>query len=320
MKIESNINFIKSWNSGFSDSLNLNLIDELFIEGNFNFEKYRMMAPWHPILFSNKLEEDFEGKEFSNLNKYKNIYCLICIPEENLHKYSKTDLIKDNLIIHFINIENKSCEELFKKFKYNVRREIKLGLKKFNFLKIKTTYDFEKNKAKIRELIVKQHMIFQSPSPPFELIESLFYKNALDIFIAKYGEEVVAFSSLSKDKNIVQIAWTAKDLTYKKFNLDLAFNYFCLQESIKNKAKILSFGTSSRDSLSKFKEKLNPQKGLLIKRKLFVKNDRINFQYMKSKRNKINLIFMKIVLKFIIFIFGISGFEFISRQIWKRFD
>ena len=37
-------------------------------------------------------------------NKYKNIYCLICIPEENLHKYSKTDLIKDNLIIHFINI------------------------------------------------------------------------------------------------------------------------------------------------------------------------------------------------------------------------
>ena len=72
-------------------------------------------------------------------------------------------------------------------------------------------------------------MIFQSPSPPFELIESLFYKNALDIFIAKYGEEVVAFSSLSKDKNIVQIAWTAKDLTYKKFNLDLAFNYFCLQ-------------------------------------------------------------------------------------------
>ena len=320
MKVESNINFIKSWNSGFSDSLNLKLVDELFIEGNFNFQSYRMIAPWHPILFSSKLRESFERKEYSNLNKYNNMYCLICIPEKDLYKYSKTNLTKDNLFIHFINIENKTCEELFKKFKYNVRREIKLGLKKFNFLKIKTSYDFEKNKVKIRELIVKQHMIFLSPCPPFELIESLYYKNALDIYIAKYGEEVVAFSSLSKDKNIVQIAWTAKDLNYKKFNLDLAFNYFCLKESIKNKAKILSLGTSSRNSLSKFKEKLNPEKGLLVKSKLFFKNDYTNFQYMKSQRNKINLILMKIFLKFIIFIFGTSGFEFISRQVWKRFD
>ena len=54
-------------------------------------------------------------------------------------------------------------------------------------------------KEEIKKMIIMQNSFFCSPSPPIQLIENLFLKNVLDIYIAIFNNEVVAFSSLTKD-------------------------------------------------------------------------------------------------------------------------
>ena len=98
-------------------------------------------------------------------------------------------------------------------------------------------------------MIIIQHIYFCSPCPPIELIENLFINRLLDIYIAFHNNNIVAFSSLTKDKNIVQIAWSAKRIDFKEHYLGITFNHFCLEEAIKKNAKIFSLGTSSRKSL-----------------------------------------------------------------------
>ena len=78
-------------------------------------------------------------------------------------------------------------------------------------------------------------MLFCSPSPPIELLENLFLEDVLDIYIAIYNNKTVAFSSISKDKNIVQLHGQQK-INFKDHDLGIAFNFFCLEEAMKKEA------------------------------------------------------------------------------------
>lgn len=320
MKIEADYNFLKSWNTAFSTSMNLILEEDIFIKKYHIFKSYLLLGAWHPVLFSSSFNDNFEKESYSILKKHNKVYGLTCIPLKNISAKKKAKLLNDNLTIHYIDIRGKSLNELFLKFKPKVRREIRSGSKKFNFLKLNYYEEFLDKKEEIRNMLLNQHSFFCSPSPPIELLENLFLEDVLDIYIAIYNNKTVAFSSISKDKNIVQVAWSAKKINFKDHDLGIAFNFFCLEEAIKRGVKIFSLGTSSRDSLAKFKEKLNSEKALLIKRRLNYKFPSKNLQYIKSNRNKINLTLMKTIIRMIIKFFGQKTFEITSKEIWKRFD
>jgi len=320
MKVEADFNFIKLWNQSFSKSLKLGLKDNFFLEKNSFFKKYLFICPWNPILFSNDLNDNFEEERFNILDKYNEVFGLICTPLKDIPNTQKSKLIRDNLIVHYIDIRNKNIQDLFANYKSDIRRKIRSGYKKFKFIKLTYNKSFHKYKDQIKRMIIIQHIYFCSPCPPFELIENLFKDELLDFYIALQNNNVVAFSSLTKDKNIVQIAWSAKRIDFKEHYLGITFNHFCLEEAIKNNAKIFSLGTSSRKSLEKFKEKLNAEKAILIKKKLIYKKTLNNIHYIKTIRNKLNLTVMKVIIRIIINVFGQRTFEIFSKEIWKRFD
>ena len=304
MKIEADLKFVKAWNSGFSKSLNLKLKDNLFIEKNFFFKKYLFLCPWHPVLFSNNVNDSFEEERYVILGKYNEVYGLTCTPLKEIPNNKKFRLLKYNLVVHYIDIRNKNIQDLFKNYKSRIKSKIRSGYKKFRFIKINNFKSFLKYKEEIKRMIIVQHSFFCSPCPPIELIEILFLKDVLDIYIAFYKNNIVAFSSLTKDKNIVQVAWSAKKFDFKDNDLGITFNHFCLEEAIKKNANIFSLGTSSRKSLGKFKEKLNAEKALLLKRKINFKQSFNNIKYIKTSRNRINLTVMKVIIKMIIILFG----------------
>ena len=116
-------------------------------------------------------------------------------------------------------------------------------------------------------MLIKQNLAFNSPSPPIDLIENLFLNKAIDLYTATLKNTIVGFMSMSTDRNIMQVAWA-----------------------------------------------------ILIKRKIKYAITSNKFQYLKSQRNRINLIIMKIFIRIIYSLFGVRGYEFISKEIWRRFD
>lgn len=320
MKVEADYNFVKLWNESFSKSLKLKLKDNFFIKKNYFLKKYLFISPWNPILFSDNLNDNFDEKRYKILEKYNEVFGLTCTPLEDIPNNKKLKLIRDNLVIHYIDIRNKNIHDLFKNYKSDIRRKIRSGYKKFKFIKLTNYKSFRKYKEEIKKMIITQHIYFCSPCPPFELIENLFINELLDIYIAFHKNNIVAFSSLTKDKNIVQIAWYAKKIDFKDHYLGITFNHFCLEEAIKENAKVFSLGTSSRKSLEKFKEKLNAKKALLIKKKIIYKKKLNRIKYIKTSRKRLNLTAMKLIISIIINIFGQRSFEIFSKEIWKRFD
>ncbi len=318
MRIEADLKFLELWNKSFSKALDWTIKEKYLICRNSIFKSYKIISPWHPILFTSDLKNKVENESYSFLNNRKDVYGLICVPYKNIKDSIKKKIIKENLILHFILIENKKIDVLYKNYKYNVRREIKLGYKKYNFKRLKSKADFSYCKDKINELLINQHLYFKSPSPPIELIESLFLNQAMDIYIAKSENKIVGFMSMTNDKNIAQIAWAAKSISTK--DLSIAFHHFCLNEAIKRGAKIFSLGTSSSKSLAKFKEKLNSEKAILFKRKIYFRNESKDLKYLKSNRKKFTIKIMNILIKSVFILFGKYGFQFISKEIWKRFD
>ena len=193
MRVEADFNFIKLWNESFSKSFKLELKDNFFLEKNSFFKKYLFICPWNPILFSNDLNDTFEEERFNILDKYNEVFGLICTPLKDIPNNLKLKLIRDNLTVHYIDISNKNIEYLFENYKSDIRRKIRSGCKKFKFIKVTDHKNFLKYKEQIKEMIIIQHIYFCSPCPPIELIENLFINRLLDIYIAFHNNNIVAF-------------------------------------------------------------------------------------------------------------------------------
>lgn len=318
MIVEADLEFIKLWNKSFCESLDWKSKDSLITQANFILKKYKIIAPWHPIAFRNDLKNILENKSYKFLNEYNDLYANICIPEKYIQPRLRPKFLNENLLLHFIKIENKNIDQIFSKYKSNVRRKIRYGIKRYKFIKIKNKDEFAQNKTKINNLLIKQNLSFNSPSPPINLIENLFLNNALVIYLAKFENNIVGFMSMSNDNNISQISWIA--IEKENRNLSISFWHYCLMESVNRKSKIFSLGTTSSKSLAKFKEQLNAEKAILFKRKISYRKESYKMKYKKSNRNKFTLLVMNVFIKLIYCLFGIKGYQYISNEIWKRFD
>ena len=84
MKIEADYNFLKSWNTAFSTSMNLILEEDIFIKKYHIFKSYLLLGAWHPVLFSSNFNDNFEKESYSILKKHNKVYGLTCIPLKNI--------------------------------------------------------------------------------------------------------------------------------------------------------------------------------------------------------------------------------------------
>ena len=230
-------------------------------------------------------------------------------------------LLQDNILLHYILIENKSIKELFEEYKSRVRTKIRRGYKKFRFKKLISIAELSNYEVEIRELLINQYIKLKSPCPPYKLIKNLFENNALNFYIAKYNSKLVGFITMSTDKNISHVLWTVKNVNFTDNDLSICLFQFCLEEAIRSKSKVFSLGTTSSSNLSKFKEQLNAERAIYFKKKYSLLNKTFkSFSYEKSNRNKFYLIINIIILKLTLILFGVKCFEAVSKQIWKRFD
>ena len=59
------------------------------------------------------------------MEKYNEVFGLTCTPLEDIPNNKKLKLIRDNLVIHYIDIRNKNIHDLFKNYKSDIRRKIR---------------------------------------------------------------------------------------------------------------------------------------------------------------------------------------------------
>ena len=317
--IKADKNFIIKWNKAFTSTFSWKSKNSILISRDYWLGKIDFIAPWHPVLFFPKKDNLF-NHTYKIINDFKRGFSLFFIPENSFSNHEKKYLLKNNQLIHFIRLEEKTISEFFKSLKSRTRTYIKSGLKQFNFIRINNHDDFIKYKSSLRKILIQQHLKFNSACPPIELLENLLINQVIDIYLAIQETEVVGFATLSNDKFMPHVFWIFKSDICKSNSLSLSLYFVCIEESIKRKAKLLSLGTSISASVSRFKEKLSAERGILFKYKI----NNIKFKkktfLINTGRKTINLTLMKLVLRIILLIFGVRGFEVISKQIWKRFD
>ena len=318
MYVQADIKFIESWNLAFSKTFNWNLRNKIIVEKNLFHKKFRTIMPWHPFLFVSDYKKNSKIK--SNLHDaYRNISGLICYPLKNIKLEIKSKS-ENYCFLHYLEIENKSQEIIFNNYKARVRTKIRSGNKKFIFKNIKFLYEFEIYKSKIKDMLIKQHLRFCSPVPPIDLLRNLLKTGAIQIIGVFNGPELKAFCVLSNDSNIAHLVWFIKSNDFLDNDISICSYHYCLKIALKRKCKIFSLGTTSSDSLGRFKEQLNAERSLISFQKLkkFKKQSQdIPYFY---KRNKLYLTIMKITLRVVKFLFGERGFVYASREIWKRFE
>ena len=320
MQVSCDRDFLKKWNIAFIDCFNWQSINQLIIKRDYFFRKIHMVAPWHPMFFVDKRERLLDKSQCFNTKSEIPIFGYVCVPDKYFSKLEKIKLLKENLLLHYITIENKSIKEIFDNYKSRIRSKIRSGFRKFKFIKLTESHQINKYEIEIRKLILNQHIRLNSPSPPYDLIKNLFDQKAIEIFLAIDSNQIEGFITMSTDKNIAHVSWTVKSNYCNDNNLSICLFQFCLQEAIKRKSKIFSLGTTSSPGLARFKEQIMAEKCILFKKQINYYINTSKFEYFKTNRNIINLTLMRVVIKFILFIFGVKGYEFFSKQIWKRFD
>ena len=319
--IRAEKDFINKWNTSFINTFKWKELNNSTLRRDYFLKKIDISAPWHPIIFCNKLNNISEFIEESKVNFLEPFYFFMFVPEKSFEEKHLKKLFKENILAHYIFIENKSIKELFDKYKSRVRTKIRRGFKNFKFIKLNSIEELSNYEIEIRNLLINQYLRLGSPCPPFELIKNLFKNKALNLYIVKFKNKLVGFITMSTDKNISHVLWTVKSNNFKNNDLSICLFQFCLEEAIKNKSKVFSLGTTNSKNLSKFKEQLNAERAIYFKKKFNGSNQSLKlFSYVKSNRNKFFLLINNIIIRLTILLKSVRSFEIISKEIWKRFD
>lgn len=319
IEIKAEKKFIIKWNKVFADTFNYKTKNDLTISRDYWLGKKDFTAPWYPILFLPK-KNSLSYAHHQKIEKNNKAFSLFFLPEKNFNNQEVENLLKNNQLIHYITLENKTSSDFLNSLKSRTRSYIKSGLKKFKFIKISYYDQFLKYEKSLHRILIEQHIKFLSPMPPLKLLKNLLINNLIDIHLAFENDLLVGFSTITKDKFLPHIFWILKSDFCKSNSLSLCLYYVCIEESIIKKAKLISLGTSISKNVAHFKEKLRAERGILFKHKLNSISSYKKLFFIKTGRNYLSLTIMRVFISIILFVFGEIGFEIISYQIWKRFD
>tara|TARA_B100000886_G_scaffold340204_1_gene308400 strand:+ start:226 stop:1245 length:1020 start_codon:yes stop_codon:yes gene_type:complete len=316
--IKAEKKFVIKWNRAFAKTFSWRIKDYHIISRNYWLGKRDFIAPWHPLFYFPEKNNLFNPL-YKPIDKEEE-FALFFFPEKSFSLEEKENLLKKNQLIHYIHLENKSILDLYKSLKSRTRSYINSGLNQFTFIKVSSYEGLKEYEQSLKNIFIEQYLKFMSPCPPFELLKNLLIENAIDIYLAIQENKLVGFATLSRDKYITHILWIFKSDMCKSNSLSLCLYYICIEESIRRKAKLISLGTTISLRVAKFKEKLSAERGILFKYKLSSISSYKKLFALRSRRKILNLTIMQLILRIFKMIFGLKGFENISKEIWKRFD
>ena len=156
--IKAEKDFIHKWNISFINTFKWKQVNNFILKRDYFLKKIEISAPWHPIIFCKNINNISEFIEESKLMVLKPFYFFILIPQRSFEKKHVKKILKENILLHYIFIENKSIKELFDKYKSRVRTKIRRGYKKFKFTKLNSIEELSNYEIEIRKLLINQYI------------------------------------------------------------------------------------------------------------------------------------------------------------------